>query len=307
MQTEDTIKETKKSKGKTIAIVLLGLLLAGSAVSNFQLWKKETQSTQIANSKLDSIVSLNLLKDSLYAQLEEEQQKVSALREELAMFQGNNDSLQNLIAQKEQKISSLRSMVASGGGNSAALRSLKDSIFKFKTENNEFKSQVTALNNENNGFKSQLSEQELIMAALKKQKEGLSKKVEIASQPYLGPINVTPEYTKKGIFLPQFKAKKVERLKITYDILANQLTQEKVKKEIAVRIIDPDGLVLSNNNNSLSDINKVYTDKKDIEFDGKLQKINVNFIQKPSYKKGKYKVELKDGETIVNTNSFELI
>lgn len=305
METE----ETKKGKGKTIAIVILGLLLGGSAVSNFQLWKKETQSTQIANSKLDSIVSLNLLKDSLYAQLEEEQQKVNALREELAMFQGNNDSLQNLIAQKEQKISSLRSMVASGGGNSAALRSLKDSIFKFKNENENsvFKSQMMALNTENSDFKSQLSEQELLVAALKKQKEGLTKKVEIASQPYLGPINVTPEYTKKGIFLPQFKAKKVERLKITYDILANQLTQEKVKKEITVRIMDPDGLVLSNNNNSLSDINKVYTDKKNIEFDGKLQKINVNFTQKPSYKKGKYKVELKDGETIVNTNSFELM
>lgn len=296
----------KKGKGKTIVIVLLGLLLGGSAISNLLLWNKEKTSTQIANSKLDSIVALNGLKDSLYNELALEQEKVNQLRNELSLFQNENDSLLNIINEKEQKIASLRSML-SGGGSPSSLRALKDSINRFKSENLTFRTQVEGLIAENTAKNNELSSKDELISELQKQKGVLTSKVDIAAMPSVGPVTVVPQYQKKGVYLPIYKSKKVERLHITYDVLANKLTDKNVEKEFIVRVLNPDGIVLSNNNNNLSDISKVYTNKTKIEFDGKQKKIEFNFIQKPAYKKGKYKVELKDGDTVLDNFTFELI
>jgi hypothetical protein len=114
-------------------------------------------------------------------------------------------------------------------------------------------------------------------------------------------------YAKKGVFIPIYKSKKVERLQITFDVLGNKLTDKAVKKDYMVRVMDPDGIVLSNNNTKLSNSDDLYTIKESVTFNGVQQKIKENFTQTPSYKKGKYKVELKEGDEVKQTFSFELL
>lgn len=303
----DEIQNNQSSgKSKKIWIALLALLLGGSAVSNFFLWNKEQKSTAFATSKLDSINELQLLKDSLFNELAVEQDKVANLRLEIAMYQGNNDSLLNLLREKEQKIASLRSAL-SGGGSVSSMRSLKDSLSKFKNENISFRKQMDSLNLESDVYKAKMLEQEAQIAFLEKQKTTLSNKVDIAAQPNVGPVIVVPQYEKKGVFLPIFKAKKVERLQITFDVLGNKLTEKQTEKEYIVRIKNPDGIILSNDNSQLMDIDDVYTFKEKVVFNGTQQKIKHNFTQKPDYKKGKYTVELREGKEVKNTFSFELI
>lgn len=111
----------------------------------------------------------------------------------------------------------------------------------------------------------------------------------------------------KRVYLFQSTSLKVERLQITFDVLGNKLTDKAVKKDYMVRVMDPDGIVLSNNNTKLSNSDDVYTVKESVTFNGVQQKIKVNFTQTPSYKKGKYKVELKEGDEVKQTFSFELL
>jgi len=296
----------KKSPGKAIAIGLLTLLLGGSAAANFWLWDKEKTATTAAESKIDSLKTYSLLKDSLYIAIAEEAASIASLRTEIALYQGENDSLKQILSEKESRIASLRSQI-SGGGSTSKLRALKDSILAIKTENTDFKNKVQILLADNENYKAMLAEKELKITSLNTVNTKLSDKVTEAAQPHLGPVIVTPMYTKKGEQIPQYKAKKVEKLKITFDVLGNKLTETSVDKTYTVRIKDPDGIVLSNNNGKLMDSNDVFSAIETVKFDGTMQKININFTQKPSYKKGKYKVELKDGDEVKNTFSFILL
>jgi|GEM_PF-1303184 len=303
---ENVLIQPKKSKGKGLLVTLLLLLLAGSGVGNYFLWNKEKTASALAVSKLDSLKSYHSLKDSLYAALAEEEQKVEGLRAEILLYQSDNDSLKQLLDEKMAKIASLRAMVA-GGGSSGKLRALKDSLSRIQSENMAFRSEMDTLLLQNEDYAARLQQRENEITALEAQKRILSDKVNIAAQPSVGPVIVTPMYQKKGVYMPIYKAKKVERLQITFDVLGNKLTDKKVDKEYAVRVIDPDGIVLSNSNTKLSNSDDVYTAKENVIFNGTQQKIKINFTQSPAYKKGKYKVELKEGSEIKQTFSFELI
>jgi flagellar basal body-associated protein FliL len=304
---EETSLEPKKSgNGKTVAIILLLLLLIGSGIGNFFLFNKEQNSTALVSSKIDSINAYHSLKDSLITALEEEEQKVAGLREEIIMYQNDNDSLKQLLDEKIAKIASLRSMI-NNGGSPGKLRALKDSLNIMSAQNMAFKSQVDTLLYQNEDYLAKLQERENQINALESQKKTLNDKVNIAAQPSVGPVIVTPMYQKKGIYIPVYKAKKIERLLITFDVLGNKLTDKAVKREYVVRVIDPDGIVLSNNNNQLSNSDDVYTAKEQVTFNGTQQKIKINYTQKPSYKKGAYKVELKEGSEVKQNFSFELM
>ena len=302
---ENEVIPAKKSKGKGVLIALLLIVAIGSGIGNFMLWSKEKTAKAIANSKIDSLSAYHNLKDSLYAALSEEEKKVEGLRTEIALYQNDTDSLKQLLDASMAKISSLRAMVANGG-STGKLRALKDSVSRLSAANRAFISQMDSMLNQNEDYLARLQERENKIAALESQKRILNDKVNIAAQPSVGPVIVTPMYIKKGVYLPIYKSKKVERLQITFDILGNKLTDKAVKKDYMVRVMDPDGIVLSNNNTRLSNSDDLYTIKESVTFNGVQQKIKENFTQSPSYKKGKYKVELKEGGEVKQTFSFEL-
>ncbi len=300
-------EQPKKSKGKSILIALLSLLLVGSGVSNFMLWQKEKVASAKAISSIDSLKINQTLKDSLYQKLAEETAKTESLRAEILMYQGETDSLRQILAEKEARIASIRAQLSGGGLSNSKLRALKDSLVVIRTENNDFKTKLESLLMENENYKAQLADKEAKISTLNSTNTALSEKVSIAEMPFVSPVSVTPQYEKKGIFLPIYKAKKVERLFITYTVLGNKLTKNTVEKSYVVRVKNPDGIILSTTNNQLSNIENVYTSKETVSFDGKQKVIKINYTQKPDYKKGKYTVELKDGDEVLSTFNFELL
>ncbi len=307
MEEQNMDPQQPKSNGKTILLIILGLLLGGSGVFNYMLWDKEQKASAMAASNIDSLNQMNLLKDSLYTILHDEEASVASLRLEISLYQSENDSLKQVLALKEQKIASLRAQIGGSGGSPKKLRALKDSLERIVIENGEFKTKVQTLLMENEDYRAQLAAKEEKINALNSSNQKLTDKVTIAAEPNVGPVIVTPMYNKKGIDMPIYKAKKVEKLVITFDVLGNQLTEKMVEKTYSVRVIDPDGIVLSNDNGTLRDSKDVYTIKEDISFDGTQKKIKKDFKQEPKFKKGRYKVELKDGDEVKNTFSFELI
>lgn len=299
----ENIEPKKSNKGGKIAI-LLAVLLAGSAVGNFLLWNKGNEANTIAAKSIDSLKTATKLKDSLYQALAEEEASIASLRTEISLYQTENDSLKQVLEEREKKLASLRAQIAGGSPNK--LRALKDSLQRITQENSEFKTKVQALLLENEDYKAQLALKEEKINTLNSTNQQLADKVTIAAEPNVGPVVVTPMSSKKGIYTPNFKAKKVEKLVITFDVLGNKLTDRKIEKTYTVRIKDPDKIVLSNNNSSLQDSDNVSTVTETVTFDGTQQKIKVDFKQKPKYKKGRYQVELKDGDEVKQTSTFEL-
>jgi len=94
---------------------------------------------------------------------------------------------------------------------------------------------------------------------------------------------------------------------ITFDLLNNKLTDQPINKKYIIRIKNPDGIILSNSNSRLTNIDDVFTHEEDVTFNGTQQKIKIEYNQDAAYKKGKYSVELRDGKEIKHTFSFELL
>ncbi|MBC7426622.1 MAG: hypothetical protein H7321_08815 [Bacteroidia bacterium] len=298
--------ENRRSNGKTIVIVILGLLLAGSAISNYIFWDKAENASLNFTRQEDTLKITNSMKDSLQELLAIEQSKVAQLRLEISMWETGNDSLMQIINEKEQRIASIRSQIA-GGGSSAKMRALKDSIMNLGIANSKFKTDLQELLLQNEDYKARFEASESTNQALTNTNVNLTKKVEIASEPFIGTLSIVPARTKKGVMEPVTKAKKVEYLSISFDLLQNSLTEKPVEKEYIIRILDPNNVVLSTTNSSLVDSDDVFSVKETATFDGKLQKIRLKFTQAPAYKKGSYKAELKVDGVVKQTTKFELL
>ena len=297
---------SSSSKSKRSLVLFLSILLIGSLGSNAWFWKSAKTANDKAQSQLDSMIFYHGLKDSLYNALAQEELKVEGLRAEINLNQSDNDSLNQLLNEAMAKISSLRAMVGKGG-STASLRALKDSIARMSLRHQQFRTHIDSLNNSNANYLAQIEAQQETITTLEGQRKILGEKVSIAAEPQIGAVIVTPVYNKKGILVPIYKSKKVEKLQIMFDVLGNQLTENTVQKTYLLRIIDPDGIVLSNNNSTLTSSDNVYTVKQSINFSGAAQKIKTNFVNKAAYKKGKYKVELKEADIVKQTFSFELL
>ena len=297
---------SSSNKGKKGLVLILGILLLGSLGSNAWFWNSAKTANNKAKAQMDSMRYFHGLKDSLYDALAQEELKVEGLRAEINLNQTDNDSLNQLLNEAMAKIASLRVMVGKGG-STASLRALKDSIASMSLRHQQYKSHIDSLNNSNANYLAQIEAQQDAIRVLEGQRKVLGDKVNIAAEPQIGAVIVTPVYNKKGILVPIYKSKKVEKLQIMFDVLGNQLTENTVQKTYMLRIIDPDGIVLSNNNSTLTSSDNVYTVKQSINFSGAAQKIKTNFISKSAYKKGKYKVELKEADIVKQTYSFELL
>lgn len=106
------------------------------------------------------------------------------------------------------------------------------------------------------------------------------------------------------------KVSQIKKLSITFDALENPLITDVVSEEIIIRVIDPNGGVLSTTNTNLQDKNTVTSISDILIFDGSLQKVKWTFPQKGILDrkliKGKYTSELWSRGLLRQKNTFEL-
>ena len=135
----------------------------------------------------------------------------------------------------------------------------------------------------------------------------LKDRLERGAIPQFGTLITSAYDNKKKIAT---KAKKVNQFLITFDILENPMVTEVVDEEVTIRLIDPDGGVLSLNNKTLIDKSLIFTLKENVSFDGALQKVKWKFPDRGSLsgklKKGKYTTELWTRGLLRQKNTFTL-
>ncbi len=93
-----------------------------------------------------------------------------------------------------------------------------------------------------------------------------------------------------------YKAKRLEKIKLTYKLLDNPLTKEE-PKEVFVRVLDPQGAVVSDMANGsgtfMVDGNEtIYTTKQTVDYSNDGKNVELLYTRGIPYKPGKYTVEL---------------
>ncbi len=135
----------------------------------------------------------------------------------------------------------------------------------------------------------------------------LKERLERGAIPQFGTLITSAYDNKKKV---TDKARKVNQFLITYDILENPMVTEVVDEEVTIRLIDPDGGIMSLNNKALKDKSLIFTLKENVSFDGALQKVKLKFPDRGNLagklKKGRYTTELWTRGFLRQKNTFNL-
>jgi hypothetical protein len=305
-----------RSNSRVLLWVALVLVLLGINGVLFYLNQQKGQQNEQLTTEVKA-------KDS---KLQEQIKQYEALKadferqsQELQALGLNNDSLQARIASVNADLLKLRSFRA--GSFSIAqqqmfkqraqnlegqLRKKDDDIAQLKKDNETLYTETTTLKERQNKLTDTIS-------TMAKTNQELSDKVTVASRLQAENIKIAVLNSKdkeKDDDKDEFKAKKVEKVKVTFNLARNDVSPKETKA-IYLRILEPDGAALYNLSTgggtfSVDGQESFYTQKQDVVFDNTKQPIQFTYAKGAEYKKGVHTVEVYEGGAMMGKTTFTL-
>ena len=287
------------NKKNIIAIaVALGIILCGvigfllfrmqeqKAESEQMLQLAEMDKREMENEYEQFAMQYNEMKmqinnDSLVAQLEQEQKRTEELLEELKRVK-SSDAAEIMRLKKE-------------------LATLREVLRSYVLQIDSLNRMNEALTKENSNLKTQNMQAQQHISNLSTENEALSGKVAIASQ--LDATGIWAEgRNKKGKAAKQIKD--VKKFAIGFTIARN-VTASTGIRSIYIRITTPTGEVLSKGGTfTYENRNLEYSIRKDIEYTGEEQTIQVWWDVTEALSAGTYRVDIFAGGQNIGTTNF---
>ncbi|MDB5236885.1 MAG: hypothetical protein JWR44_3878 [Hymenobacter sp.] len=284
--------EPRSNNSRVLLWVALVLVLLGINGVLFYLNQQKGQQNEVLTTEVKA-------KDS---KLQEQIKQYEALKadferqsQELQALGLSNDSLESKIASVNADLLKLRSFKA--GSFSLAqqnlfkqraqnlesqLRKKDDDIAQLKKDNETLYTETTTLKEKQNKLADTIS------TVVRSNKE-LSEKVSVASRLQADNIHVaiiTSKNKEKDDDKEEFKAKRVEKVKITANLARNDVSPKETKA-IYLRILEPDGAALYNLSTgggtfTVDGQEAFYTQKQDVVYDNTKQKLEFVYAKGPN-------------------------
>ena len=314
--TSDEYPQPRQNNSRVLLWVALVLVLLGINGVLFYLnqqkgTENETLTTEVKakDTKLqEQIKEYEVLKTDF-----ERQSK------ELQALGLSNDSLETRIAGINSDLLKLRSFKAGSFSLvqqnlfkqravnlEGQLRKKDDDITQLKKDNETLYTETTTLKEKQNKLTDTIS-------TLAKTNQALSEKVGIASRLQANNVRVaiiTAKNKEQEDDKEEFKAKRVDKLKVTYNLARNDVSPKETKS-IYLRILEPDGAALYNLSTgggtfTVDGQESFYTQKQDVVFDNTGQALQFTYAKGAEYKKGAHTVELYEGGALMGKTTFTL-
>ena len=288
---------------KVIVIIVISILLGVNGLLLWQFFDKKTHLEQV-NKELNTTMAE---KESLSAELQRVKTEYDKLNQE-------NAGLQNQLSSKDeeirQKIAEIQRLINSG--DAAQLKKAKEEMAALKLLNNNYIAQIDSLRGANKELTDQnlslnqnLSTVTTKVGELTQQNSVLSNKVAIASVLKTSNIKAMGvRYKSSGKELETTKAKSTRRIKTCFTIVEN-LVVDKGPKDIYIRVISPDGAVMSTSSETFifNGQATLYTTKESIMYENRNTDLCVYWEKGNTYNPGKYTIELYcEGNQIGSTS-----
>ena len=305
-----------KNKSRLLLIVALFLVLAGiNALLFYMNNQKSKQNEQLtAEVKAKDVRLEEQIKqyETLKADFERQSQEVQAMG--LA-----NDSLESRIAAINSDLLKLRSFRK--GSFSLAeqarfrnratnleqqLRKKDEEIAQLKADNEVLYTETTTLKERQNKLTDTIS-------TIARTNQELSEKVAVASRLQADNIRigvVNSRNKEKDDDDNEFRAKRVEKVKVTFNLARNDVSPKETK-QIMMRLVEPDGSALYNLSTGggtfmIDGSEAFYTAKQDIVYDNTRQPVQFVYAKGAPYKTGLHTVELYEGGVMIGKTTFTL-
>jgi myosin heavy subunit len=282
-----------------VSLVTAILVLLYLMQRNYNSQKQEYEKL-MADQKTNYEKDLKKLSDDLQDQIqkarrlgEEKEELVDSLQKVFKEIQADRTNLrqtlqlsQSQVKQYKEKIEAYEILLRQKDKEIEKLRETADILYKENTK----------LKDDKNEIYSDLSEE-------KKQREKLQSKIEEAAILKAENIQINALMSNgKEISGPQFRASRVDKLKILFNLADNKVAKIG-NKDIYMRVLEPAGTILVNPNGSgefqVDGKSVYYSARRQILFDNSRQAVDFEFARTGQYQAGRHTIELYcDGQRI---------
>lgn len=309
-----TPNEERTSNNRKLLVV--GLILVLLSINGILFYMQRKAKDETAQ-KEQEVQNKN-------AELEEQIRKFQALKSdferqssELQQMGMTNDSLDARIAAINADLLQLRAFRASSFtvADQKKFReraaSLETIIRKKDEEITRLRKDNEQLFGENTELKTKQNEISDSLVAVKATRKALAQKVTLASRLTVSAMKVNiinSRGKEKEDEEAEYKAKRVEKIKITYSLARNDVA-EQGPRMVYMRLIEPDGSTLAASDGGTFTIEgqeQPYTAKSEIMFTNSQSPFTFIYAKGAAYKEGKHMVELYCGGYQIGTAGFTL-
>ncbi len=303
MSTTET--ETKDSK-KVIVIIVISILLGVNGLLLWQFFDKKSNLEQVSRTLTSTVAE----KESLSAELQRVKTEYEKLNQE-------NAGLQNQLSARDeeikQKISEIQKLINSG--DAVQLKKAREELVQLREMNQTYVAQFDSIKTvnkllamQNDTLTTSLATATIQLDTLSKKNTILSGKVAIAS--VLKTTNVKPvavRYKGSGKEVETTKAKSTQKIKTCFTILEN-LVIDKGPKDIYLRILSPDGAVMSTTQQTfnLNGQASLFTTKESIFYENRNTDLCIYLDNGGKYAAGNYTIELYCEGSLIGSSSLAL-
>ena len=274
-----------------IAAIALTVLLINSRKQNeemqelFAIEREELESEYSTFATQYDELKIRITNDSLQAKLEQEKLRTQQLLEELKQTKASDAAE---ITRLKKELKTVRAVMRGYVLQIDSLNRVNEQLAK-----------------ENKRVKARYQEASKKITNLSEEKEALAQKVNLASQ--LDAIGISLKATKSN-GSSESKLKRAKKLVVKF-LIAKNITTNTGEKTVYVRIMVPDGNVLTKNEGDTfkyenRDIN--YSMKKYIEYTGEEQELTMYWDIEEFLQAGKYRVHIFTDGNMIGYNDFEL-
>jgi predicted nuclease with TOPRIM domain len=295
--------QTKESK-KNRLVIILGVLLGISLIGNIYLLNRSnTAETQVTEEQA-KVDSLNAFKRAL-------ENDFQAMTYELDQFKGKNIQLDSLLEKANGDILKQKMQIERLINENKDIDLLKRQLAEMKVIRDGYREQIEALIKENKELRFANINLSQEVDELSRTTQDLSEKVQLASELRAENLLVQPMREKgRGKLESTEKAKRVSKINTTFVIAENKVAG-KGNRDIVLRIIKPDGYVLTDPNNGSGTFTREgrtsdYTMMKVVDYQNKRTEVVFEWDQLEELKSGLYVAEVYMNGTLMGTNKFDL-
>jgi peptidoglycan hydrolase CwlO-like protein len=307
---ENTTTPQAPVRKKDFRNVIYILLTTGLLGSLGYIWYDKTRQKQDIQKSQEQLLAASAGKDDIQQDYNVALSRMDSMATEGSSKDARINDLETEIKNKKSEINSLMAVKNRSEKEKATLRSKINELNGLITERNnritELEAQNLELNNENqvvkterDQVKSELETSKADNERVKTEKKAVEDQVDIGSTLSAFNFNITGiEEKRKGREKETTKAKRVDKLRISFDLDANRITTSG-KKQLYILVTGPDGKPVtvealgSGKFTTREEGEKFFTSQLDVDYvKGERKPVSFDWKQNTDFQKGDYQIEV---------------
>jgi hypothetical protein len=298
------MEDKEKTQSNRVFMILAVILLLLSGILGWQLFEQKKANDQLVVEK----TQLSEDKDKLTAELDDLLSKYSEMEDENGQLSAELEEQRQLIEQLKADVDKYKGDASKLGWYRSQLKAFKDKYEVLEAQFDSLSSVHDSLQGEFGSLQGEYSKQTGLNKELTNENMNLANKVAMGS--VLTAYKIAFEGVRGKKEKVNTKANKIEKMRACFTLSENPIT-EKGAKTIYVRIVGPDGKVLTKGRGEEFQFeggSMTYSTSMDIDYTGSAIEDLCIYYPAPAtgFQAGKNTVEIYVDKALIGTNSVTL-